>query len=400
MSESRLRMLAYGGGVVSVILATVLVTLVLVLSADASYTSSQSLWSGLPDVVMAFVYALVGAIVTIKRPANLVGWALALAGIGSLLGGSLDAYAEVAVLAKPGAGLPGGLAAAGLSAGAWTPLMAGVFLLLVTFPSGTLASARMRRFTISVLLGFTAVWVMISTAPSKLLAPLEAYENPLAITQSKVYAGAVIPIVVACLLSLVTAGGLALHRFRRSAGQEREQFKWLATSAGLLIVTLPFAAAFNWSWIAGFVFGVELIALPISVGIAVLRYRLYEIDRIISRTLTYAVLTIVLGAAYVALVLAAQWMFASFAGGSNLAIAVSTLVVAALFLPLRSRVQRLVDRRFYRHRYDAQRTLETFGVRLREQIDLEAMSRDLRQVVTETMQPSHVSLSRSSKVQR
>ncbi len=113
MSESRLKVMAYAGGIASVILATFLVTLTVVLGTDASYTSSQSLWSGLPDVLMAFVYALVGTIVILKRPTNLVGWALALAGIGSLLGGCLDAYAEVAVLAKPGAGLPGGLAAAG-----------------------------------------------------------------------------------------------------------------------------------------------------------------------------------------------------------------------------------------------------------------------------------------------
>jgi hypothetical protein len=160
----------------------------------------------------------------------------------------------------------------------------------------------------------------------------------------------------------------------------------------LLIVTLPFAAAFNWSQIAGTVFGAELIALPVSVGIAVLRYRLYEIDRVISKTLVYGSLTVVLGAAYVGLVLAGQAVFSSFAGGSDLAIAVSTLVVAALFLPVRVRVQGFVDRRFYRRRYDARRTLEAFGARLREEVDLEALTDDLRGVVTETMQPAHVSL--------
>ena len=131
---------------------------------------------------------------------------------------------------------------------------------------------------------------------------------------------------------------------------------------------------------------------PVTIGIAVLRYRLYDIDRLISKTLVYGALTVVLGAAYVGLVLAGQALFSSFAGGSNLAIAASTLVVAALFLPVRSRVQRFVDRRFYRRRYDAQRTLEGFGARLREQIDLGTLERDLRGVVTETMQPAHASL--------
>ena len=132
--------------------------------------------------------------------------------------------------------------------------------------------------------------------------------------------------------------------------------------------------------------------MPVAVAIAILRYRLYEIDRIVSRTLVYASLTVVLGAAYVGLVLAGQALFSSFAGGSNLAIAASTLVVAALFLPVRARVQRFVDRRFNRRRYDAQRTLEEFGARLREQVDLASLERDLQAVVVETMQPTGASL--------
>ena len=139
-------------------------------------------------------------------------------------------------------------------------------------------------------------------------------------------------------------------------------------------------------------FSAVTFALPVAIGIAILKYRLYDIDRIISRTLAYAVLTVVLGATYVGLVLGAQAVFSSFAGGSNLAIAVSTLVVAALFLPLRSRVQRVVDRRFNRHRYDAQRTLEAFGARLREQVEFDALRSDLLGVVGETMQPAHTSL--------
>ena len=132
--------------------------------------------------------------------------------------------------------------------------------------------------------------------------------------------------------------------------------------------------------------------MPVAVAVAILRYRLYDVDRIVSKTLVYASLTLVVGAAYAGLVLAGQWAFSSFAGGSNLAIAVSTLAVAALVLPLRRRLQRVVDRRFYRRRYDTQRTLEAFGARLREQVELDALADDLRAVVTETMQPAHVSL--------
>jgi len=124
----------------------------------------------------------------------------------------------------------------------------------------------------------------------------------------------------------------------------------------------------------------------------VLRYRLYEIDRIISKTLVYGLLTVILSAAYAGLVLAGQALFSSFAGGSNLAIAISTLVVAALFLPARTRVQGLVDRRFYRSRYDARRTLEEFGSRLRDHVELDRLQTEIQDVVRQTMQPAHVTL--------
>jgi hypothetical protein len=139
-------------------------------------------------------------------------------------------------------------------------------------------------------------------------------------------------------------------------------------------------------------FALTLAVLPAATAIAMFKYRLYEIDRVISRTLVYGVLTVILGAAYAGLVLAGQALFSSFAGGSNLAIAGSTLVVAGLFLPLRGRVQLVVDRRFYRRRYDAQRTLEAFGARLRQEIDLQSLSLELRGVVDQTMQPAHLSL--------
>jgi hypothetical protein len=202
-------------------------------------------------------------------------------------------------------------------------------------------------------------------------------------------------------VAIVLLFGLSLAsvvtRFRRSRGIERQQLTWLALAGGVAIVGLLVGIMLEGrgTWVSDVFIGVAFagfLLMPVAVAVAILRYRLYEIDRVVSRTLVYASLTVVLGVAYVGLVLAGQWLFSSFAGGSNLAIAVSTLVVAALFLPARSRVQRFVDRRFYRRRYDAQQTLEAFGARLRDRVELQTLGDDLGAVVEETMRPTHVSL--------
>jgi hypothetical protein len=376
----------------AVLVALSLGALVALLELDSSYEPAESLTSSLPDLLMALSFALVGVLLTLKRPGNLVGWALSLAGVGLLLGGVLETYAELALLAKPEAGLPAGAAVGAVSAGAWTPLMAGVFLLLLVFPSGRVSSPRWRPVAMLVLVGFAAVWILISTAPGRLEPPLDAFENPLAVTTGKGYGTAAYPIIAVCLVCLGLAAIDLLLRFRRSRGVERQQFKWLAGSAGLLLVLMPIQYAFEFSGPVGAAFTVALIGLPVSVGIAVLRYRLYEIDVIVRRTLVYGVATAILAGLYFGIVLGLQEVFASFAGGSDLAIAVSTLVVAALFGPARRRVQTAVDRRFYRRRYDAQRTLEVFSARLREQVDLAAVEGELATTVDETMRPAHLSV--------
>jgi hypothetical protein len=186
-------------------------------------------------------------------------------------------------------------------------------------------------------------------------------------------------------------------RFRRSRGIERQQLKSVTLAGGVAIVALSTAIVVEsspapWPTIVGVVAFTAFALVPVAVAVAILRYRLYDVDRVISKTLVYGLLTVILGAAYIGLVLVGQAVFSSIAGGSDLAIAVSTLVVAALFLPARSRVQRLVDRRFYRRRYDAQRTLAAFGARLREQVELEVLTEELCGAVEETMQPAHVAL--------
>jgi hypothetical protein len=173
---------------------------------------------------------------------------------------------------------------------------------------------------------------------------------------------------------------------------ERQQLKLLALAAPLAVVCVVAAGLAGDGLLSDVLWDVGMTAIPAAVTIGILRYRLFDVDLLISRTLVYGLLTVLLGAAYAGLVLAGQAIFSSFAGGSNLTIAVSTLVVAALFLPLRSRVQRVVDRRFYRRRYDAQRTLEAFGARLRDEVELDLLRADLQRVVRDTVQPAHISV--------
>jgi hypothetical protein len=201
-------------------------------------------------------------------------------------------------------------------------------------------------------------------------------------------------------LALIFFGGAALgaaslvSRYRSAGTVERQQLKLVALGAPLALVLVVIGGALGTShpFLHTVIWDAGMSVIPVSVTAAILRYRLFDVDLLISRTLVYGSLSLLLGLGYTGLVLAGQAVFSSFAGGSNFAIAVSTLVVAALFLPARTLVQRFVDRRFYRRRYDARRTLEAFGSRLREHIELDGLRADLEAVVRETMQPERVSL--------
>jgi hypothetical protein len=343
----------------------------------------------------AWLFAGVGLLIARKEGSNAIGW-LFLSSAPMLAAISLAyGYADLALYG--GQGWPGSTWAAWLAS--WlviVPVFVVPCLIAQLFPNGRPLSGPWRHvLRLSVVVG-----LYLGLAPALDAGPLGSYptiENPAALPRGVarflVDATWGISILVLFVLSLAAVS----VRFRRSRGVEREQLKWLALAGGVTIVGflggLFLIDLVGWLSTALIVVGFGgFLSMPVAVAIAILRYRLYEIDRLVSRTLVYGALTVVLGAAYLGLVLAGQALFSSFAGGSNLAIAVSTLVVAALFLPVRSRVQRLVDRRFYRRRYDAQRTLEAFGTRLREQVDLETLDVELRRAVDETMKPTHVSI--------
>ncbi|WP_411278249.1 hypothetical protein [Gaiella sp.] len=343
---------------------------------------------------VAFIaYPIVGAIIVARQPGNRVGWLFIVAGMiltASALG---PKYVSEGHTADPGS-LPVTEWVAWVS-GLLDPLFFLVLsLILVVFPEGRPPSPRWRGAVWLIFVAIGASLANEALKPGIIRGDLPV-ENPLGVESA---AGAFPALGVLANL-LVLAGVLSgiisiVWRFRRARDEVRLQIKWIAYAAlgfvAAIVAALVSAAFGRGSALAEALIGLAFAGVPVAAGLAILRYRLYEIDHLISRTLEYASLSIVLGASYIGLVLAGQSLFSSFAGGSDLAIAVSTLAVAALFLPVRARVQRFVDRRFYRSRYDAQRTLETFGTRLREQVELEALATDLRAVVGETMHPEHV----------
>ena len=351
-------------------------------------------WSIPQEAVSLLVYVAVGALVATQRSENPIGWLLLLVGLSAAIVNLATQYAAAALVG--GHGWPGGLALAVGLKGGWAPQMYLLVLVVLLFPTGSLLSHRWRAVVWLATAAIGLLFLVSHVGP--LDQPFSDIENPIRFDAGPILSPLVgAPVILAIVASLLAAFACPVVRFRRAGGDEREQLKWFFVAASVLplgIVSHVVAETFFPSVLNADerVFSAGVALLPIAIGIAILKYRLYEIDRIISRALVYGGLTIVLGAAYVGLVLAGQALFSSSAGGSNLAIAASTLAVAALFLPARSRVQRFVDRRFYRRRYDAQRTLEAFGSRLREQIELDALSESLLRAVGETMQPVSATL--------
>jgi hypothetical protein len=350
--------------------------------------------------VPLLVYVTVGALVASRRPKNLVGWMLCAISFVFAAHGFAVAYTDYALLAQPGSSLPGAVYMACFSQSliALPMLMLPATLLVLLFPDGRLPDRSLRAVPWAVVGGSATASLWAATADKE----FERYSllNPLWVGGAFGDAlDALGRLGAAALFVSFVIGVIAVFaRLRSAGGVERQQIKWFAYAAAVLLASFYFGLPFSWllpSW-ASFPLGVAgLSAIPVAVGIAVLRYRLYDVDVIINRTLVYGALTALLALVYFGGVATTQTILRALTNQEEqpqLAIVVSTLVIAALFMPLRRRIQSFIDRRFYRRKYDAAKTLEAFSAKLRDETDLDALSDDLVAVVKETMQPAHVSL--------
>jgi hypothetical protein len=373
---------------------TALSLLLLVLNLSHPDVPIYPYWT--MNTLLAVGCSPVGAIIVPRiSPKNPIGWLFCLIGLLWAVMHFSAQYAIYTLLAMPGS-LPAGEAAAWMMGWVWgLPAGPTVFLLL-GFPDGRLPNRRWRWFAWFSLLLIVGGTISQALAPGSVYY-LRAIHNPLGVEGLPNY-GKLIETVMFTLV-FVSAGSLFVRRLRAS-GVERQQLKWftysstLAISGVILTYTISDAIGALWLvWVGYVVLVVGFIGIPISMGIAILRYRLYEIDLLINRTLVYGALTAALVAIYFGNIVLLQRVFVSLTGGkSTLAVVAPTLVIAALFNPLRRRIQGFIDRRFYRRKYDAAKTLAAFSAKLRDETNLDALSDDLVEVVRETMQPAHVSL--------
>ena len=358
--------------------ALLTLVVVLVLAKVALSLGREELFETVFDGVLVLALSTTGAFVAARHPANPIGWILC--GLGAW-GGVAETWEAFAYRELPTAEL-----GAWLIGWSWMVDMSAYVVVFLLFPSGRLLSRRW-RLVLWVLAAALALGV-----PGAALSP-DNPDNPLKV--DSVVLEVMFGVGMLLLMtSFVAAVVSIVLRYRAAVGVERQQLKQLVFAGSLALPIMALAVPlFGYDSLAVRVaLAVAFLSLPVAAGIAILRYRLYDIDVVINRALVYGALTATLAGSYLGAVLLLQLALSPVTESSSLAIAASTLAVAALFRPVRKRIQSLVDRRFFRTRYDAALTLERFGAHLRDEVDLETLGDDLRAVVAETMQPAHVTL--------
>ena len=342
------------------------------------------------DTLISPTFATLGALIVSRRPGNIIGWIFLVSGVGGGIQLLCGQYATVALLSETSR-LPGGAVAGLLSTLAQASVVFPTLFLVLLFPTGRLPSPRWRP--LAWISGTAIVVGMVSIAftPGSLedFAPAR---NPFGVEA----AASILDLLAAIgswtsFACFVAAISSLILRFYRSRGEERLQLKWFvyAATLGFLAILLVGETLISGT----LVWTLALLGLPVSAGIAVLKYRLYDIDVIINRTLVYGALTAALVSVYLGGIVVLQGAFRALTGQeSQLAVVASTLTIAAMFGPLRRRIQSFIDHRFYRRKYDAAQVLAAFNARLRDEVDLDALRGDLVDVVDGAMLPSHVSL--------
>jgi hypothetical protein len=388
------RILRWATGCIAAVSVALLVGGVVLSYADR-HIGPLSRWdfSNVFEEATFIAVPVVGFVLASKRPGNRVGWIFL--GAGLVLGVAFfcDRYGRGGLAAAPGS-LPGARAAAWFVNWAWQIPAAGLAFILLLFPTGRLRSRRWRPAAWFVAVVFTL------DAAAQVIRACRVWADPYTAPSVGWYPGLRTAILILVPAALLVGAAAVAVRFARSTGEERLQLKWFAFAALLVVAAIiplalapqiglsPAAASAAVSTLK-VVFCVALVGLYAAIAVAVLKYRLYDIDRVISRTLAYAIVTGVLAGVYAGLVLLATQ---GFHARTPVAVAAATLAAAALFSPVRRRVQRRVDRRFNRARYDADQTVAAFAARLKDAVDLDTVREDLARVVQAALEPAHVSV--------